>query len=265
MLQLGTLIDKRYEILGPLGQGGMGAVYRVRHVHLGQDFALKELLNASPEAEAQFLQEAQLLASLQHPHLPRVTDFFSAKGRNYLVMDHVPGEDLQALLDRRQAPFDPAEVTAWLRQLLEALAYVHARHVVHRDIKPANLKLTPEGKLVLVDFGIAKGGQPGPARTAYHARSAYTPYLAAPEQVMGQGTGPRTDLYAVAATATYLLTGALPPQPGSVPGPLGAVLARGMAQDPAGRWPDAGAFAQAIGPTGTAAAVPLTGRRDIRR
>lgn len=266
MLQLGTLIDKRYEILGPLGQGGMGAVYRVRHVHLGQDFALKELLNASPEAEAQFRQEAQLLASLQHPHLPRVTDYFSAKGRNYLVMDHIPGDDLQALLDRRQAPFTPAEVSAWLRQLLEALAYVHARHVVHRDIKPANLKLTPEGKLVLVDFGIAKGGEQGPGRTSFHAHNAYTPYFAAPEQVIGHGTGPRTDLFAVGATAAYLLTAQLPPRPAAVSGPLGVALARAMAPDPAGRFADAAAFSAAIGPAAPAPHLPPpTGRRDIRR
>lgn len=266
MLKFGTLIDKRYEILESLGQGGMGAVYRVRHVHLGHDFALKELLSPGKEAEDQFLQEARLLAGLSHPNLPRVIDYFSAKGQNYLVMDYVPGDDLQAMLDAKGVPFTEHEVRPWLHQLLDALAYVHARHVTHRDVKPANLKLTPEGKLVLVDFGIAKGGAPGPARTGYHARSAYTPYLAAPEQVMGQGTGPRTDLFAVGATFAYLLTGLLPPQPGLIPGPLGPVLAKAMAPDPAGRWADAAAFARAIAPTlPYAPTPPPTGRRDIRR
>jgi serine/threonine protein kinase len=266
MLKLGALIDKRYEIRESLGQGGMGAVYRVRHVHLGQDFALKELLSPGQEAQDQFLQEARLLAGLSHPHLPRVIDYFAAQGQNYLVMDYVPGDDLQAMLDARCAPFTEHEVLPWLHQLLGALAYVHARHVTHRDVKPANLKLTPEGKLVLVDFGIAKGGQQGPARTGYHAKSAYTPYLAAPEQVMGQGTGPRTDLFAVGATATYLLTGTLPPQPGLIAGPLGPILAKAMAPDPAGRWADAEAFSRAIAPTPSPIAAPTpTGRRDIRR
>jgi serine/threonine protein kinase len=265
MLKLGKLIDKRYEILGPLGQGGMGAVYRVRHVHLNQEFALKELLNPSAEAEAQFRQEAQILAGLSHPNLPRVIDYFSVNQQNYLVMDYIPGDDLQALLDGRGSPFTEAEVLPWLRQLLSALAYVHARGVTHRDVKPANLKLTPEGKLVLVDFGIAKGGAQGPARTGYHARSAYTPYLAAPEQVMGQGTGPRTDLFAAGATATYLLTGQLPPLPAAVPAPLGPLLARAMAPDPAGRWSDAIAFSKALPGPAPVPGVPTTTRREIRR
>lgn len=250
MLKLGNLIDKRYEFLGPLGQGGMGAVYRVRHVHLDQEFALKELLNPSAQAEAQFKQEAQILAGLNHPSLPRVIDYFSVKQQNYLVMDFIPGDDLQTLLDGRSQPFTVPEVLPWLRQLLEALAYVHARGVTHRDVKPANLKLTPDGKLVLVDFGIAKGGPQSPGRTGFHARSAYTPYLAAPEQVMGQGTGPRTDLFAAASTMAYMLTGQLPPVPSAVPAPLGPLLARAMAPDPAGRWPDAGAFLKALGAPG---------------
>lgn len=267
MLKLGYLIDKRYEVLGPLGQGGMGAVYRVRHVHLDQEFALKELLNPSAQAEAQFKQEARILAGLNHPNLPRVIDYFSVKAQNYLVMDFIPGDDLQTLLDGRSHPFTVPEVLPWLRQLLEALAYVHARGVTHRDVKPANLKLTPDGRLVLVDFGIAKGGTQHPGRTGFHARSAYTPYLAAPEQVMGQGTGPRTDLFAAASTTTYLLTGQLPPLPSAVPAPLGPVLARAMAPDPAGRWPDATAFLKALGAPGPAAlpGVPTTSRREIRR
>lgn len=264
MLQLGKLIDDRYEVLEKLAVGGMGAVYRVRHVHLKSELALKELLNPSGGAESQFKREAQILAALSHTNLPRVVDYFSADGQNYLVMDYIPGDDLQTLLDRRGAPFSEAEVRPWLKQLLAALGYVHSLGVVHRDIKPANLKLTPEGKLVLVDFGIAKDAATTPGRTGFHARGAYTPYLAAPEQVANQGTGPRSDLYMVGSTFTYLLTNSLPPNPAAVPAPLGPVLARAMAPDAAGRWPDAAAMHQALG---TGPAPPLSGvpRREIRR
>lgn len=264
MLVVGATLDRRYEVLDTLGQGGMGCVYLVRHAHLDARFALKELTGAGPAAEAQFRQEARILAGLAHPNLPRVSDYVAAKGQNYLVMDYVPGEDLQALLDTRGTPFTPEEVRPWLVQLLDALAYLHGQGIVHRDIKPGNLKLTPEGRLVLVDFGIAKAGTAAvPGRTGYYARSAYTPYLAAPEQVMGQATGPRTDLFAVGATFAYLLTGQLPPSAAGVPAPLGPVLARAMAPDPGGRWGDAGAMRQALG--GLPLAVPGTTRRDIRR
>lgn len=277
MLQVGHTIDKRYEILETLGQGGMGRVYRVRHALLDRPFALKELTCQGPDAEDQFLQEARILAGLHHPSLPRVTDYFLQKGRSYLVMDYVPGEDLQAMLDARGKPFGEADVLPWLRQLLDALCYVHVRQVTHRDIKPANLKVTPEGRLVLVDFGIAKAGTggAGPGRTAFGAKGCYTPYLAAPEQIMGQATGPRTDLFAVGATFAYLLTGQLPPTAAGLPAPLGPVIARALAADPGGRWADAAAMGAALAPAAVAllpvapqAGVQtpgLTTRRDIRR
>jgi len=260
-----------------LGRGGMGTVYLVRHVALDRRYALKELTLPGPGAEAQFLAEARILAGLQHPALPRVSDHFVVRGRSYLVMDHVPGEDLQALLDARGAPFTAAEVLPWLHQLLDALAYVHGQGVVHRDIKPANLKVGPDGKLALVDFGIAKAAGPAgaPGRTAFGAHGAFTPHMAAPEQVMGQATGPRTDLYAVGATFAYLLTAQLPPTALGLPAPLGPALARALAPDPAGRWADAAAMRAAIGaalpaigqPAAAAppfASLPFT-RRDIRR
>ena len=281
MLKLGHTIDRRYEVQAVLGQGGMGCVYQVRHTHLDRSYALKALLNPDPAAEQQFRQEAQILAALAHPNLPRVSDYFSAKGQNYLVMDYVPGDDMQAMLDARGQPFTAAEVLPWLLQLLDALAYLHARGVVHRDIKPGNLKVTPEGRLVLVDFGIAKagGGAAVPGRTGFYAKQAYTPYLAAPEQVMGQQTGPRTDLYAAGSTFAYMLTGQLPPTAAGLPAPLGPVLARAMAPDPGGRWADAGAMRAALAgppagaphaatagvPSPAVALAPVTGRRDIRR
>jgi serine/threonine protein kinase len=276
MLKIGHTVDRRYEVQEVLGQGGMGCVYKVRHAHLDRPYALKELLNADRAAEDQFRQEAQILAGLAHPNLPRVSDYFSAKGQNYLVMDYVPGSDLQALLDARGKPFTVSDVLPWLIQLLDALVYLHAKGVVHRDLKPGNLKLTPEGRLVLVDFGIAKSGGVAatPGRTGFYAKQAYTPYLAAPEQVMGQVTGPRTDLYATGSTFAYLLTGQLPPSAALVPAPLGPLLARAMAPDPGGRWADALAMRQAVvdgqlaaatGPTALGPGGPASVCRDIRR
>lgn len=267
MLVTGHTLDSRYEVQEVLGQGGMGCVYRVRHAKLARDFALKELLDDGPGAEAQFQEEARILAGLSHPGLPRVSDSFSARNQHYLVMEYVPGRDLQALFEGRGQPFEEAEVRGWLVQLLDALGYLHAQGVVHRDVKPGNLKLTPDGRLVLVDFGLAKAGASAgaPGRTGFYARHAFTPYLAAPEQVAGQPTGPRTDLYAAGSTAAYLLTGDLPPQPGRVAGALGPVLARAMAPDPAGRWADAAAMRQAVAATGAVTPGGLAPRRDIRR
>jgi serine/threonine-protein kinase len=126
------------------------------------------------------------------------------------------------------------------------------------------LKITPDGRLVLVDFGIAKaGGAPG--RTGFHAHRAFTPYLAAPEQVMGQVSGPRTDLYATGTTFAYLLTTQLPVPVAGLPPGLGPVLARAMAPDPGGRWPDAAAMRQAVLGCLAAPQVPGSTRRDIRR
>jgi serine/threonine-protein kinase len=145
---------------------------------------------------------------------------------------------------------------------------VHGQGVVHRDIKPANLKVGPDGKLALVDFGIAKaaGHAGAPGRTAFGAHGAFTPHMAAPEQVVGQATGPRTDLYAVGATFAYLLTAQLPPTAQGLPAPVGPALARALAPDPAGRWADAAAMRAAIGVALPAPAAPLPfTRRDIRR
>jgi len=212
-LPAGTVLVGRYRILGLLGQGGMSRVYLAEDVRLHVRVAVKENLQTEPEAREQFEQEARILAHLSHPNLPRVGDHFvdPDSGRQYLVMDYVKGEDLGTIV-RRRGPLPEKVALNWIRQVLDALAYLHSQQpppVVHRDVKPANIKVTPEGKAVLVDFGIAKVGGPG-IMTLTGARGL-TPGYAPPEQY-GMRTSGQSDIYSVGATLYTLLTGRVPPE-----------------------------------------------------
>ena len=155
-LSAGDLLQNRYRIDRPLGQGGMGTVYLAADQNLFDNLcAIKENAFTELLAQEQFKLQARLLSQLSHPNLPRVTDhFIEPDGRQYLVMDYVEGEDLEA---RRQGiPQPEGQVLAWLRDIFSAVDYLHGKGVVHRDIKPANIRLCPGGKAVLVDLGIAK-------------------------------------------------------------------------------------------------------------
>jgi len=205
------LLANRYRLLYVLGQGGMSRVYLAEDTRLGVRVAVKENLQSSPEARVQFRQEAQILARLSHPNLPRVIDHFvdATSGRQYLVMDFVEGEDLASTIARR-GPLPEYMALAWVRQILDALEYLHGQDppVIHRDIKPGNIKITPQGKAILVDFGIAKVYEPG-TPTVTGARAA-TPGYAPPEQY-GMRTSERSDVYALGATLYTMLTGKCPP------------------------------------------------------
>ncbi len=209
-LKMGDILNNRYRILAILGQGGFGAVYRAADMRLKRPCAVKENLDTSEEAQRQFEKEAIILAQLMHPNLPRVQDHFIIPGQGqYLVMDFIAGEDLQSLLER-SGPVKPKQALNWIGQIANALAYLHAQNppVIHRDIKPANIRITPEGKAVLVDFGLVKVYDPH-LRTTVGAR-AVTPGYSPPEQY-GQGnTDARTDIYALGATLYTLLTGVGP-------------------------------------------------------
>src|SRR3990170_4040998 len=209
-LQAGELLADRYRVHGILGQGGFGAVYRATDEHLGLDCAIKENLNLSPASERQFRREAQLLATLRHPRLPRVTNHFVRGGKQYLVMDFVEGEDLAQRLEQAGRLGEPA-VLRWSAQICSALEYLHSRHppVIHRDVKPANIKITLAGEAVLVDFGIAKALDAGQITST--GAKGVTPGFAPPEQYdLGQ-TDPRSDVYALGATLYHLLTDHHPP------------------------------------------------------
>lgn len=212
-LTQGEIIHERYRVVKLLGQGGFGAVYRAWDLHLNVAVAVKENLDTSPEAQRQFRQEALILAGLNHPNLPRVTDhFFIPERGQYLVMDFVEGEDLQALLDRSGEALPEAQVLTWIDQVCAALTYLHTRTppIIHRDLKPANIKITPQGKAVLVDFGISKVYDPS-LKTTIGAR-ALTPPYAPPEQYGADVTDARSDVYALGTTLYVLLTDQLPPE-----------------------------------------------------
>jgi len=209
-LKPGTVLWHRYRIESVLGQGGMGAVCRAIDINLGVPVAVKENLFTTEEFARQFKREATILASLRHPNLPRVTDHFVILGEGqYLVMDFVAGEDLRQRLER-SGQVSEAESLPWFLEICDALAYLHTRvpAILHRDIKPGNIKLTPDGKALLVDFGLAKVVDDSGGTTT--GAKAMTPGFSPPEQYGSGRTDPRTDVYSLGATMYASLTARIP-------------------------------------------------------
>ncbi len=221
-----TILRQRYRLTNIAGQGGMGSVYRAEDLRLPGRICAVKVLPADPlatgemrdQAHSQFLKEASILAQLDHPNLPKVSDFFTDEGNDYLVMDYVPGRDLQQILvESRDAgrPLDEATVLAWTEQIVDALDYLHHRDppVVHRDIKPSNIKLTPDHRIKLVDFGLVKVQATEDARTITVVQGKGTIMYTPLEQYGGEGghTDSRTDIYALGATLYTLLTDFPPP------------------------------------------------------
>ena len=210
-LAIGQIIhNDRYRIDGLLGRGGMGAVYQAWDTTLETTVAIKENLDASPEAHKQFSKEARMLARISHPNLPRVIDYFFIEGQGqYLVMDFVEGEDLKAMLDRL-GRLDEAQALTWIGQVCGALTYLHSqpRPIIHRDIKPANIRVRPDAQAMLVDFGIAKVYDAQLATTT--GARAITPGFSPPEQYGSGHTDMRSDIYALGATLYAMLTGKTP-------------------------------------------------------
>lgn len=206
----GTLLNNRYRILSILGQGGMGAVYRAQDEHLDISVAVKENLFLSEEYTRQFQREASILASLRHPNLPRVGDYFVVPSQGqYLIMDYIEGEDLRQRIERINL-LPEQDVLLIGIEICNSLHYMHNRKppVVHRDIKPGNIKITPESELFLVDFGLAKIMQ-GTQVTITGAR-AMTPGYSPPEQYGTARTDARSDIYSLGATLYAALTGVIP-------------------------------------------------------
>jgi serine/threonine-protein kinase len=223
-LKAGEVLRNRYKIKRIIGQGGMGSIYLADDLRLeGRLCALKEIehdrtmpAELLKQTREQFLREAIVLARLDHQNLPKVSDFFSNSGRDYLVMDFVPGKDLRTLMveaQQRNSFLSEREVLGWANQLADALTYLHNQKppILHRDIKPSNLKLTPGGLLKLVDFGLVKIlASDEMTITVIQGRGTalYTPL----EQYGGDTghTDARSDIYAFGATLYHLLTNTRP-------------------------------------------------------
>ena len=223
-LKTGETLRSRYKIREQIGQGGMGSIYLAEDTRLkGRLCALKEVEyeRALPEkirdeARDQFLREATVLARLDHPNLPKVSDFFSNGPRDYLVMDYIPGDDLRTVLmeARRNKTFlSEKEVLSWADQIASALSFLHSQEpsIVHRDIKPSNVKLMPHGLIKLVDFGLVKILAPEEVTITIiqgQGTALYTPL----EQYGGSDshTDIRSDIYAFGATLYHLLTNESP-------------------------------------------------------
>ncbi|NJN15763.1 MAG: protein kinase [Oscillochloris sp.] len=278
------VLQNRYELTKKLGQGGMGAVYLAADRRLSTvRWAVKEMSDAqitSPlerqQAGDAFKYEAELLARLSHPNLPRVTDHFTEDGKNYLVMEFVPGETLHAYAQREGYPRPLPEVQGWALQLCDVLAYLHAQQppVIFRDLKPANVMITPEGQLKLIDFGIARLFKAGQTKdTQAYGTMGYS----APEQYGRGQTDARSDIYSLGVLLHHLLSGhdpamtpfRMPPltqlNP-ALPADLAATIARATDNDPEQRFSSIGEFRRALLGTGYlvqtaagAAAAPAIG------
>ncbi len=210
-LDIDSLLNERYRKKRRLVQSGMGTLFLAHDEILNVDVAIKENQYTSTDHSIQFRQEAMILARLRHANLPRVIDHFVVKDQGeYLVMDYIPGVDLGAQLSSQGRPFSVDEAVKIGVTVCDALVYLHSRQppIIHRDIKPANLKRTPEGRIMLLDFGLAKHYLQDEV-TAVGAKGVTTGY--SPVEQYGEGTDARSDIYALGATLYSLLTGETPP------------------------------------------------------
>ena len=219
-IKTGEVLRERYRVQERIGQGGMGNIYLADDMRLeGRKCALKEVEHDRnlpekilTEARDQFLREATVLARLDHPNLPKVSDFFSIGEKDYLVMDYVPGKDLRTLMLEAKAHntfLNERDTLDWASQIADALTYLHRQNppIVHRDIKPSNLKITPDGLIKLVDFGLVKVLSPDEETITIiqgQGTVLYTPL----EQYGGSEshTDVRSDIFAFGATLYHLLT-----------------------------------------------------------
>jgi len=225
-----AVLDNRYRVIRPLGEGGMGAAYLVEDQRLGRQCVAKASALYDTAHRQQFEQEARILAKLSHRYLPEVYDYFFDHNRPFLVMQYIEGTTLDRLKQDRSAPFEVDQALRWADNLLEALIYLHSQNppLIHRDVKPPNVCITPQGTAVLLDFGIARQMSDASTRTGAQAHSMhYSPIEQYPAETMasysvlqqyleeletaGIHTGPYSDVYSLGATLYFALTLLDPP------------------------------------------------------
>ncbi|QGH34102.1 protein kinase [Gracilibacillus salitolerans] len=210
MLESGSVIDGRYEILKEIGRGGMSIVYLAMDNRLKKSLVVKDIRKRKSNNHEILLNslvvEANMLKKLEHPALPRIYDIIETKNGIYVVMDYIEGESLKEKLDREHR-VEPDEVIEWAKQIANVLAYLHSREphpIIYRDMKPDNLMLTPDGKIKLIDFGIAREYK---TENSSDTTNLGTKAYAAPEQIAGKQTDKRTDIYSLGVTLYHLVTG----------------------------------------------------------
>jgi eukaryotic-like serine/threonine-protein kinase len=256
-----------YEIVGVLGRGGMGKVFRVRNLLSDRLEAMKIVLPdtaANPEIADRFLREIRVHASLEHPHIAQLRTALRVENHVVMIIELVEGEGLDECL--RQGTVDVRDGVRYVGQVLSALEYAHARGVIHRDIKPANIIVTPEGTVKLTDFGIARA--PGEQSFTRSGVALGSLYYMSPEQVRTDPIDGRSDLYSVGVTLYEIATrkrpfegpsdysilsahvSEMPVPPAdlnrSLPTGLSEVILKALAKQPAGRFQTAGEFRDAL-------------------
>ena len=282
-LDLQAALAGEYSLQRELGRGGMGVVYLARDVRLDRDVAIKVLpayLASTPSAREQFLREARMAAKLSHPNIVPIHRVAEAGGFVFFVMAYVEGETLGERL-RTRGPLPPAEAARVLREVAWALAYAHGRGIVHRDVKPDNILLEAEtGRALVTDFGIAHGGADA-APTTDPGKITGTAHFMSPEQAAGRPIDGRSDIYALGVVGYLAVSGRLPFESSNLPAllvrqateaaptvmraapglppALGAAIDRCLARDPAARFGDGEALAEALAPPPSAKlALPPT-------
>ncbi len=230
-----------YEITKHLGSGGMGDVYQATDSKLGRSVAIKflpEAFNHDPDRVARFEREARVLASLNHPNIAAIYGFEQSAAHNFLVMELVPGETLAERIRRGPIPADEAFPIA--NQICDALEAAHEKGVVHRDLKPANVKVTPEGIVKVLDFGLAKAFEVEPSNASLSQSPTLsmgatnagvilgTAAYMSPEQAKGRPVDKRTDIFAFGALLYEMLTG----RPAFAGDDVGEILARVIEREP---------------------------------
>ncbi len=271
-LDLQTALAGEYSLQRELGRGGMGIVYLARDVQLDRDVAIKVLpthLAHRPEARERFLREARMAAGLSHPHIVPIHRVSEVGGFVFFVMSYVEGETLGDRL-RTRGPLPPAEAARILREVAWALAYAHGRGIVHRDVKPDNILLEARtGRALVTDFGIAHGGR-DPGVVTDPGKIMGTAHFMSPEQAASESIDGRSDIYALGVVGYLAVSGRLPYEAPTVPAlllrqatqeppsvmraapglppALGAAIDRCLARDPAARFTDGEALAEALAP-----------------